>query len=97
MNHIGRAIAVIREARHMTQKSLGYAAGLDASYISIIESGRRNPRSHMLNKIAEALRVQTHTLMLLAVTGEEYAAMRPEMRDVLARDVLDIIMEGDDE
>jgi transcriptional regulator with XRE-family HTH domain len=37
---VGRAIAALRARAGMTQRELGELAGLDAAYISKIESGR---------------------------------------------------------
>lgn len=97
MNHVGRALAVIREARNMTQKELGYVVGIDASYISLIEAGRRTPRSHNINKLAEGLRVAPHTLMLLGSPREELCRLPSDMRQALAAELLAVFTQGDEE
>ncbi len=39
--------------------------GVDASYATLIEQGKREPRSFVIGRIAAALRVDSSVLMLL--------------------------------
>ena len=53
---VGENIRRIRQERHLTQRQLGEA------YIRAYESGRRNPKSSSLEKIADALSVNPEVL-----------------------------------
>ncbi|HEK1520075.1 TPA: helix-turn-helix transcriptional regulator, partial [Pseudomonas aeruginosa] len=39
----GRALRQLRKRRNMTQEILGFEAGLDRTYISVLERGERSP------------------------------------------------------
>jgi len=51
-----------REARQFTQEKLAERAGLDATYISGIERGLRNPGIKNVAKLAKALGLTTAEL-----------------------------------
>ena len=51
-----------REARELTQENLAERAGLDATYISGIERGLRNPGIKNVAKLAKALGFTTAEL-----------------------------------
>ena len=51
-----------REARALTQEKLAERAGLDATYISGIERGLRNPGIKNVAKLAKALGFSTSEL-----------------------------------
>jgi transcriptional regulator with XRE-family HTH domain len=56
----------IRERRldlKMTQAQLADKTGLDRTYISGLESGRRNPALRNLNKLANSLKISIDQLM----------------------------------
>jgi transcriptional regulator with XRE-family HTH domain len=55
----------VREARkklNISQEELGFRTGLDRTYISGIERGKRNPSLQNINKIAKALKVTVSSL-----------------------------------
>ena len=47
----------MREARGVAQERLARAAGLDRTYVSMIERGVRSPTIRTLVRLADALRV----------------------------------------
>jgi transcriptional regulator with XRE-family HTH domain len=53
----GQALREIREGRKVSQERLALEAGLDRTYISLIERGVRNPTIRALVKVAEVLKV----------------------------------------
>jgi XRE family transcriptional regulator, regulator of sulfur utilization len=63
---LGAAIRELREARGPTIEALALAAGVDPSYLSGIERGRRNPTWEKLRPIFEALGVETSTVVEIA-------------------------------
>ena len=58
MNPFGMYLASLRLQHRMKQKDLAEALGVNASYISGIESGRKSPpSSKMISEIAKAMRL----------------------------------------
>lgn len=53
----GAALRAIREARELSLRDLGEMAGMNASYLSQIERGERDPRPETVQRIAQALGV----------------------------------------
>jgi transcriptional regulator with XRE-family HTH domain len=53
----GQALRKIREGCKVSQERLALEAGLDRTYISLIERGVRSPTIRTLVKVAEVLRV----------------------------------------
>ena len=59
---LGLNVRKRREARELTQEKLAERAGLDATYISGIERGLRNPGIKNVAKLAKALGFTTAEL-----------------------------------
>ena len=59
---LGLNVRKRREARALTQEKLAERAGLDATYISGIERGLRNPGIKNVAKLAKALGLTTAEL-----------------------------------
>jgi len=60
---LGRRVAALRAARGWTQADLAARAGVERSYIALIERGyRRTPSRRVLRDIAQALRVTVDEL-----------------------------------
>ena len=55
-----RSIAAVRKSRHMTQKELAEATGIDQSDISKIETGNANPALSTLIRLAEGMGMVLH-------------------------------------
>jgi len=61
---IGNVIREIRKSRGMTQEVLSGLAELDRTHYSKIERGQRSPTVETLFKIARALDIQPHEIMI---------------------------------
>jgi len=60
---LGQAIRRIRQEARLSQKDLAEAAGIDQSYLSMIESDqRRNPGTRIIARLAQALQVSIDDL-----------------------------------
>lgn len=53
-----------RKLKGMTQEELAAAAEMERSYVSDLERGTRNPSVAALGRIAEALGLEPHVLLL---------------------------------
>jgi transcriptional regulator with XRE-family HTH domain len=62
LSALGRNIRRRREAINISQEKLAEKAGLDQTYISGIECGRRNPGIKNVAKLAKALGLSTADL-----------------------------------
>ena len=62
LSTLGLNVRERREARALTQEKLAERAGLDATYISGIERGLRNPGIKNVAKLAKALGFTTAEL-----------------------------------
>lgn len=63
---LGRAVRQIRSERGLSQENLALDAGLDRTYVSGVERGRRNPSYGSLLKLALALGVKVSVIVLTA-------------------------------
>lgn len=61
---IGKVIQDLRKSRGMSQEVLSGLAGLDRTHYSKIERGLRSPTIDTLFKIAHALDLQPHDIMI---------------------------------
>jgi transcriptional regulator with XRE-family HTH domain len=91
--NFGRAIREVRAARNLTQKMLAASTGLDPSYISLLESNKRQPSTETLVIFARALKIPFYLLALLASDGEDLRdnISRPEAKH-LADQLLGLVL-----
>ena len=59
----GRALRELRQQKEMSQEALAEAAGLDRSFVSLVERGIQSPNIVVLIKIAEVLKVSAASLI----------------------------------
>ncbi|MDP2637796.1 MAG: helix-turn-helix transcriptional regulator [Candidatus Levybacteria bacterium] len=59
----GKRLAELRSKKGFTQENFSFEAGVDRTYISYIERGKRNPSLYMLWKTAKALNVKLSDLL----------------------------------
>lgn len=59
----GKRLRELRSERELSQEKLGELAGLDRTYVSSAEAGRRNVSLKTIYKLAEALGVEAKDLL----------------------------------
>lgn len=64
---IGKRIREVRRTRGMTQVQLAEAAGISASHMGDIETGRSSFSVEVLQKICRALHVSADSILLTAI------------------------------
>ena len=64
---IGKRIREVRRSRGMTQVQLAEAAGISASHMGDIETGRSSFSVEVLQKICRALHVSADSILLTAM------------------------------
>jgi transcriptional regulator with XRE-family HTH domain len=77
MNY-GKALKLARALANLSQKDLAARAGLDPSYVSLIEKGSRLPSLTALEKLGEALGIPNDLLVLMAAEKEDLKLRDPE-------------------
>ena len=92
MNY-GKAVRTIRAARGMSQKELAERVGLNPSYLSLIESGKRIPATNVLEDLAKALRVPLYLLLLLGSTKEDLHGISEAQARTLGKELLGIVLQ----
>ncbi len=61
---IGANVRRLREEKGLSQERFGFESGIDRTYVSGIECGRRNPTATIIDKIAAALGVPAYELLM---------------------------------
>lgn len=85
------AIRMIRSARNISQKELALRTQLDPSYISLLEKGKRSPSMKNLEKIAEALEVPAHLMVLLSSDQAQLKKISEDNESYIARHIINIL------
>ncbi len=65
-NNLGELLRARREGLRLTQRALALKVGVEASYIALIEGGRRKPSLKLVAKIADTLGLDRQELLVLA-------------------------------
>ena len=73
----GKALRISRAIAGLQQKELAEKAGLDSSYVSLLEKGRRKPSLKVVRALSEALKIPPHLFTLLASEGEDLDLVEP--------------------
>lgn len=80
-NPFGECLIRLRELRGLSQKFVALSAGMDCSYLSGVERGRRPPpRERQVERLAQALsatREETEGLYLALALSRAYLAGAP--------------------
>jgi len=76
--NIGRALKLCRSAKRLSLDELSGRAQLSQSYVSMIETNKRDPSLSTVEKLAGALDVPTPILLFLASEEDELEGLDPE-------------------
>ncbi|MCB0060450.1 MAG: helix-turn-helix transcriptional regulator [Gammaproteobacteria bacterium] len=76
--NIGHALKICRSAKNLSLESVATGAGFSRSYLSMIESGRREPTLSAMEKIAAALNVPLPIILFIAADSEEIEGLDSE-------------------
>lgn len=61
-NAFGKILRVLRKQKQYTQESLAFESGLDRTYVSLLELGRRSPTLDTMMALCEPLGVSLSVL-----------------------------------
>jgi transcriptional regulator with XRE-family HTH domain len=87
------AIRLIRSIKGLSQKELAVKTLLDPSYISLLEKGKRSPSMKTFEKIAEALDVPVHLMILLSSDQLQLREISESDASYLGRHIIKLLSE----
>lgn len=90
MNY-GRSIQTLRKRRGLTQRELAARAGVDQSYVSLLERGERIPNMDVLETLARELGTPLALLVLLASDTEDLRNVSPDDAQELGAEILKLV------
>lgn len=67
----GKALRLARALSGLQQQQLAEKAEVDASYISLIEQGKRTPSVKFIHKLSKAIGIPPHLFTFLAMEPED--------------------------
>lgn len=88
-----KAVRIARSIADISQGELADRAGLDRSYLSLIEGGKRKPTMETLQTISEALEMPFPLLTLLAVEKQDSKNINNEQVLGLAKQLTYMLLE----
>src|ERR1700732_4561099 len=88
----GKALRIARAIAGLQQKELAELAKLDPSHISLIEVGKRVPSVGAIKKLAEALQIPKHLLMLLAAERKDLDLNDPKEVERAAQSLAQLLL-----
>lgn len=96
MNY-ARAIRMVRAVKNLSQKDLAALVGVDTSYLSMIEAGRRRPSGRVVESIAKATKVPVHLLTLLASETQDLKNVSGVQAQALGQQLLELLVATEEE
>ncbi len=95
--NLGSAIRFCRQRRDLTQPELAERAGISASYLSVLEKGKRDPSFSMLQKIARGMDVPLSLLVFVATDPSEIQGLPAEVSEKLSAATMNLLMAARDD
>jgi len=95
MNY-GKAIRVTRALADISQRELAKVLDTDPSYISLLEANKREPSREVLERIAEALNLPLHLLILLATDENDTGSTQAKRLSDIAEALANLLFTEDD-
>lgn len=89
--NIGHAVKICRSAKKLSLGDLAGRTELSTSYLSMIETGKREPTLASVEKIAAAMGVPTPILLFLAAEDGELDGIDAETAQRLSVAVMNVV------
>ena len=89
--NVAQALKVCRSAKRLSLDTVATDAGFSRSYLSMIESGKREPTLSAMEKIAAALEVPLPIILFLAADAEELEGLDEEVVNRLSSAALNVM------
>jgi transcriptional regulator with XRE-family HTH domain len=92
----GKGLEKARRNAGLSQRKLGQLAGLDPSYVSQLEAGKRRPSLEALEKLANAAAVPINVLFLMCAEDNDLTRLNQEKIKAMLTQVFDDLERGRD-
>ena len=90
---IGQTLRDLRAARHLTQQDLANDMGISASYLSLLESGRRRTTRKILRGLSDYLKLPVGYFVIQAMQLTGLETHQREVIEELRRDLVEPALE----
>lgn len=94
MNY-GKALRIARAISGLQQKELAKKAGLDASHVSLIEKGARNPSVGAISKLCDALEIPESLFTMLAAESADLKGIKEDEFEGIGRFLARFVLQHD--
>ena len=88
---LGHALKVCRSAKNYSLRELAVRSGFSQSYLSMLETGNRDPKLSTVEQIADALGVPFAILVFMAADTDEIRGLDEASNERLSSAVLDVL------
>jgi len=88
----GKAVRVARAISGIQQKELADRAGLNSSYVSLIEMGKRKPSIKAVRALSSALEMPPDLLALLGIEPEDLSLAGTNEVDEVAKSLFKVLL-----
>ena len=88
----GKAVRVARAISGIQQKELADRAGLNSSYVSLIEMGKRKPSLKAVRALSNALELPPDLLTLLGTEAEDLAVADTAEIEEVAKSLVRVLV-----
>lgn len=92
--NIGRALIQLRAARRVTQEDLLFA--VSRRHVGRIEQGHQVPSIHVIENLAESLRIHPMTLIAMAYSQDPGVQSVDQVLQAVKSDMLDLYPRDED-
>jgi transcriptional regulator with XRE-family HTH domain len=89
--NFSKAIKIIRSVKNLEQRQLAKKIGVDSSYISLIESGKRTPSEKIITKISKELTIPNNLILLLSSEENELKNITKDEAAMIGTQLLEIL------
>ena len=88
---LGNSIKTFRKNRSLTQSQLAEMCEISTTYLSLIESEKKEPTLPLIKVIAERLNIPLPILIFSAITNEDIPENKKELFEILKPSVDSIL------
>jgi transcriptional regulator with XRE-family HTH domain len=88
---LGQAIKLCRQQKRLTQADLAARCSLSESYLSLIETGKRDPAYSTLEDISRGLQVPVSMLVFLAADAAELNVLGNDVKEKMSAALLSLL------
>ncbi len=90
-NELGKTIRILRQAKAMKLSDVAQGSGVSVPYVSLLESGARQPSLDVIRRIATTLGVPSEALVVIGMGS--YSLVSNDKRTVELSDAVGSLMD----